>query len=227
MKYLSIIASAFLLFSCGDSSTNDSTTSNEIEIPAEPEDVIADFQLDTENSSADWDRFLDQKATKKQIKLFGALVDVEMGPLTLNMTGNVIPVGGAMTTTNEECTAASLIFDMSTFKFAEESGEGLFNTKDYPESELTFDSFEVLEGDEDHNYTVTMTLTIQDHSEEIVAPLNIQTSEDSGSISGDISFNTLDFPLRDNAKKSEVNTDEITVHLDLNYLIGGEELAEE
>ena len=217
MKYISILT-LFLLFSCGSElteTTGDASGTSETE--QIPEDVIADMELNAEESSATWDRFLDQKATKKKVKLFGAMVDMELGHMKLNMNGDVTPIRGGLITTNDEFTSGNLIFDMATFKFAEEQGQGLFDTKDYPESELTFDSFEEYAGD-NYNYMASMTLTIQEHSEKIEAPVSLTTTDGTTQLTGVFSFNTLDFPLRDNAKKSEVNVDKITVNLDLRYV---------
>ncbi len=218
MKYL-YLSFALLLFACGSESTS-SSSSNSGEASQEasaPEDIIAEMSLDAEGSEVTWKRFLDQKATKKQVKFMGAMMDVELGPMQINMNGDVTPVRGEMTTTNGEASSGNLIFDMATFKFSEEKGEGIFNTKDYPESELTFDKFEKLEGDAENNYTVTMTLTIQDHSEKIEAPLSVTSSEENVTVKGDFVFNTLDFPLRDNVQKEAVVTDEVTVTLNLTY----------
>ena len=216
MKYL-YIPLFFLLLSCGaESNPNTSSSGDDGSTPA-PEDVIAEMVLDAEGSEITWDRFLDQKATKKKVKFLGAMVDVELGPMQLNMKGEVTPVRGNMTTTNGECSSGNLIFDMKTFKFSEEKGDGIFNTKDYPESELKFNSFKALEGDSVNNYTVSMTLTIQDHSEDIEAPLSIKAGDDWATVKGSFVFNTLDFPLRDNVQKKAVITDEVTVHLDLDY----------
>ena len=216
MKYLFIPLMLFLL-SCGEESTTEDENSPEAEII--PEDVIVDCNLNIEESSISWERFLDQKATKKKVKLFGAMVDMEMGPVTLTMNGEVTPLKGGIKLLNDVYNSGNLIFDMKTFKFAEERGQGLFNTKDYPESELKFDEFKELKGDKENNYTVSMTLTIQKHSETITAPMSVKSDGKSCSIIGDFKFNTLDFPLRDNAKKSEVNKDEITVLLNLKYLM--------
>lgn len=214
MKYLFLTA-LLILASCNTETANNSSDIAE----ADPtiEDVVAQMQLNTEGSEITWERFLDQKATKKKVKFLGAMVDVELGPMQLNMNGEVTPIRGEMTTINSQCSNGNLIFDMKTFKFAEEKGDGIFNTKDYPESELKFNSFSALEGDSVNNYMVTMTMTIQDHSEDIEAPLSIKSGEDWAKIKGAFIFNTLDFPLRDNVERKAVITDEVTVHLNLDY----------
>lgn len=215
MKYLFIPVFLFL-FACGTDSTSENKNSTETEIT--PEDILADFELNTDESSITWERYLDQKATKKKVKLFGAMVDMEMGPVTLTMNGDVTPLNGTIKTVNNACSSGNLIFDMATFKFAEERGQGLFNVKDHPESELKFNEFKVLKGDKANNYTVSMALTIQKHSETITAPMFVNFDGKSCSIKGNFKFNTLDFPLRDNAQKKDINKDEITVFLDLSYL---------
>lgn len=212
--YLTII---LLFAACGSESSSTGNETNSEETEVIPEDVISDMTLNAQKSTATWERVLDQKATKKKVKLFGAMAEVEMGPVKLNMEGNVTPVKGGLKLVNDACESGNLIFDMATFKFAEESGQGLFDVKDYPQSELTFDKFKELKGDAKYNSTVTMTLTIQKHSETITAPMMVTNDGKTCSIKGNFKFNTLDFPLRDNAQKKDINKDEITVFLDLSY----------
>jgi hypothetical protein len=218
MKY-TFLLTILLFAACGTDSTSPGDEANAEETEVIPEDVISEMTLDAEHSTINWKRFLDQKATKKNIKLFGAMAEVEMGPVKLNMEGNVSPSKGALKLVNDACESGNLFFDMTTFKFAEESGQGLFDVKNYPESELTFDTFNALKGDAKNNTTVTMTLTIQKHSEKITAPMRVTNDGKTCTIKGDFTFNTLDFPLRDNARKKDINKDEITVFLDLNYTL--------
>lgn len=218
MKYI-FLPLILVLAACGADSTSGSTSSAADETEETQEDVLSEMALVPDQSSVTWDRVLDQKATKKKVKLFGAMVDMEMGPMTLDMQGEVTPVKGALHLVNDACESGNLIFDMATFKFSEESGQGLFNVKEYPESELTFDAFKELKGDAKNNMTVTMTLTIQKHSETITAPMHVTNDGKKCTIKGSFTFNTLDFPLRANAQKKEVNKDEITVLLDLNYAL--------
>lgn len=207
---------AFLLVSCGENGTTADASSTSLSEP-EP-DLILHDSLDLSASSVEWNRVLDQKATKKKMKLFGAEVEVEVDAMKMEMNGNVSPTSGIFTTTNGEPTGGHLKFDMATFKFAEEKGQGLFDVKNYPESELKFESFGPAEaGDSLHTHMVSMTLTIQGTTRDISAPVTIETADTGSSIKGEFSFNTLDFPLRDPNTQATVNKDEITVQMNLSY----------
>ena len=210
--YSVMISSA--LFAC-TLSPNETSNFLNTEV-AEKELKKVDYNLDTDKTSIIWERFLDQKATEKKVKLFGSYVDVKMGPVTMNMNGNVVAKSGDLSLTGSEPTSGQVIFNMATFKFAEEKGEGLFNVKDFPESELKFLSFSKLENDSLNNYMAKATVTIQEKTVDYDLPLQFNKGGTSGaSIQSTFVINTLDFPLRENAKKEEVNKDEITVSLDL------------
>lgn len=210
----------FLLAGCG-TAEGDATGVNE---PAEAAEITPVYEyimggrwdFDADNSEVSWSRILDQKATKKKVKLFGAEVDMELGPVKLNMEGDVSLKEGYLNDENGNYQDGVIIFDMATFKFAEEKGEGLFNTNDYPNSTLEFLSFDPI-SDGEYNYNSNVRLTIQDHSEEFEVPLKIETGESLVNVTGEFQFNTLDFPLRESARKKDVNKDEITVDMDMNF----------
>lgn len=208
-----------LLTSCG--SESDSTSSaEEQKAPVYRYTQTSDWKFNPEKSKADWSRVLDQKATKRQVKLFGNMVDVEMGPVKMDMSGNVELVEGGLTTKDEGYEKGQIVFDMATFHFAKEKGEGLFNVKEYPHSTLDFLSFTVT-SDSVKNYNSRVKLTIQEHAQEYDIPLSLTKSDSILKLKGSFKFNTLDFPLRDNIQKKDVNKDEITVKLDLGFDLAG------
>ncbi|OFZ54146.1 MAG: hypothetical protein A3D92_14980 [Bacteroidetes bacterium RIFCSPHIGHO2_02_FULL_44_7] len=215
MKYY-IIPLFFLLFACTSDpavSENEKTDSEE---ESTPQNVLADFTLSAEQSSATWERVLDQKSMKKKVKMFGAMVDVEMGAVNLTMNGEVTPVDGSLKTTNDLPKSGVMHFDMATFKFAEDRGSGLFDVKKYPTSELVFEEFE-MKATKGSDYTAKIKLTIQKHSESYSIPVQANLDGNTWTIHGEFTFNTLDFPLRDKAEQSVVNKDEITVVLNFKY----------
>ncbi len=216
-----ISVSALTLSACGSETdtTTDQASGNSTDAPVYEYITSSTWNFAPESSSITWHRELDQKPTKKKVKLFGAMVDLEMGAVQMEMDGDVQLKSGFLNDENGEYQNGAVNFDMATFKFAQEQGEGLFNTKEFPESTLEFLSFTASE-DTVANYTSQVKLTIQDHSEEFEVPVNMTDSGDGVNMQGVFSFNTLDFPLRDDAKKKDVNKDEITVNMDMNFVLG-------
>lgn len=206
----------FLLFACSADPANSENEKTDNEEEKIPEDVLADFTLNLEESTAKWERVLDQKSMKKQVKMFGALVDVEMGAMNFTMSSEVTPIDGTLKTTNDIPNEGVMHFDMATFKFQEDRGSGLFDVKEYPTSELVFEEFEV-HNTKGSDYTTKIKLTLQNHSESFTIPVLMHMIDDTWTISGHFTFNTLDFPLRDKAEQRVVNKDEITVFLNLKY----------
>jgi|GEM_PF-1860149 len=222
MKKL-ILPLVILLSACGASESNSNGSGDFTDVAAE---VIPTYDYTTsskwlfnsETSEIGWSRILDQKPTKKKVKLFGAMVDVELGAVKLEMEGNVSMEDAYLNDTNDLFKNGIILFDMATFKFAQEKGQGLFNTQDHPHSTLEFLSF--TPQDEPALYTSEVKLTIQGHSEEF--QIEVLLEEDGGgmNLKGEFDFNTLDFPLRESAKKKDVNKDVITVDMDVNFTLG-------
>lgn len=218
MKYLLIPAMTLLLACGGESSSTTDHDSTEANAPIYEVTQTELYSCNLGASEVTWDRVLDQKPRKVKKKFLGADIEVELGAVKLDMHGDVSLIDGSLSVVNETLESAEITFDMATFQFAENKGEGLFNTTAYPNSTLRFLSFEDYPGD-NYNYMAKMELTIQDHTETIEAPLMIMDNKmgDEYQIDGDLKFNTLDFPLRKDADAAAVNLDEITVHLKLNF----------
>ncbi len=206
-----------LLFTvaCSEAPTTDIPTLEATEKSAPKPVVVDSLQLLPDESQITWRRFLDQKGSKKTMKLLGQQVEVDLGPVQLTMEGTVATNRGLLVLHNGEPTSGNLRFDMHTFHFAEHAGEGLFNVKDYPESELRLDGFRVLEGDSVHNCLADLTLELQNESHAYEVPLMVQATADRGKLKGSFTINTLDFPLRPKAKVQAINRDEIEVDLEL------------
>lgn len=201
------------VIACNSANEKTSETDNE----QTPVEVIINnnYRLVTNKSKADWERSLDQKATKQKVKLFGQMVDVELGEVKLTTNGTVELKDGELITTNDNITKATAIFDMASFKFSQNKGDGLFDVKNYPNSTL-----EITEIKKDSSeYTATGALTIQKTTKPVNISLNITKSENSHILVGSFSVNTLDFPLRDNVKAKDVNKDEIKIMFELNYFL--------
>lgn len=204
-----------LLFSCSE---NKSGEQNAESIKAKP--VYKYIQgskwlFVKEGSDVNWSRILDQKATSKKIKMFGSVANVKLGPVKLNMEGKVQLKEGYILDRDGIPDKGEIIFDVATFSFAKEKGDGLFDVKKFPYCNLNFIEFKPKS---DSSYATDLLLTIQEKSDTIKdVDFLIKENNKSLILTGQFKFNTLDFPLRENAKKQEVNKDEITVNLNLKF----------
>lgn len=208
-KITTLLLASTLLIACGgDTETTISETTNEV-VVVEVQPEVYDYSLNAESSSAKWERTLDQKATKQKVKLFGKMVDVELGEVKMTTNGTVAIKEGGLTTTDGNLTSAHVIFDMASFKFAKEKGQGLFDVNQYPNSTLMLNNFS--------DSTATGTLTIQDTENDIEVKINSSEIDNGHNIKGSFVVNTLDFPLREKVKEKDVNKDEIKVDFELVY----------
>lgn len=210
-QILSIAIVATLLVSCGGETTisSENETTAKENVVEEVLPVVAEFQLKAESSKADWDRTLDQKPTKKKIKLFGKMVEMDLGEVKLTSNGSVTFTGGGLTTTDDVLTEATAIFDMASFKFAKEKGGGLFDVTKHPNSTLILKNI----GDS----TANGNLTIEGESKDVDVQVRTVKSESGYTLTGSFTVNTLDFPLRESAKAKDINKDEIEVAFEITY----------
>jgi hypothetical protein len=215
LLFISITTFTLLFISCSE---NTETVKTDDAIKETPDEVIIvknNYQLDAGNSKADWERTLDQKPTKQKVKMFGSMVDVELGAVKLNTNGTVTVKDGELNTTDDEITNATIIFDMATLKFAKEKGSGLFDAKKYPNSTLELNNF----SSDSTGYNAEGTLSIQEVKNPISTNINITKLDKSYLLEGSFTINTLDFPLRDKVTKKDINKDEIKINFELNYLL--------
>jgi hypothetical protein len=210
-QILSFAIVATLLVSCGVETTEtiEGTEKAKTEEVKEVLPVVADFKLDTETSKADWDRTLDQKPTKKKIKLFGKMVEMDLGEVKLTSNGKVQLKDGGLTTTDDVLTNATAIFDMATFKFAKEKGGGLFDVTKHPNSTLELSDFA--------DSTAKGNLTIEGVSKATDVQVTTTKTDNGYTLTGSFTVNTLDFPLRETAKAKDINKDEIEVDFEFTY----------
>ncbi|MCB0403109.1 MAG: YceI family protein [Flavobacteriales bacterium] len=208
MKKLTLlILSGSLLVACN--SSDEPTVEHDAPVQEAPAPVVSDYALNASASSADWERTLDQKATKQKVKLFGKMVDVELGEVKMTTTGSVNISEGGLTLSDNDITSAHVVFDMASFQLAKEKDSGLFDVKQYPNSTLMLNDFS--------DSTATGTLTIQQTSKEVPVKISVTKSDQTYTLKGSFTVNTLDFPLREKVKEKDVNKDEILVNFDLNY----------
>lgn len=211
-------SAGILFYSCkSDSGTvTDSESTKTAEQEQQPPEIIKkNYELSVKASAIEWTRRLDQKSMKRTMKILGADVEIQMDAVTLDMSGSATPTVGVFVVLDGQYEEADLFFDMKTFKFSEEKGKGLFDTKEYPTSKLSFLSFEEKDLG---NYSAKCELSIQGHTEEIEFPVSISTKRKDIHLVGTFNFNTLSFPLRAPNQQAEINSDVITVKLDLKYL---------
>jgi hypothetical protein len=213
MKKIIIFCTLVTLVSCG---SNESTTKNK---PSQPsleapkvEEMV--YQLDTKNTSMTWDRILDQKPTKQKVMFLGNEVDVELGAVKLNSSGEVTATSGELRKLDEVLTGLTIKFDMQTFQLSAEKQHGLFDTKKYPESTLLLDQFFQPKNGE---LTAKGTLTIQGVSKPVSAKLKETSKGTNVILDGSMKINTLDWPLRSKVTAKDVNVDQITVQLHLSF----------
>lgn len=202
-------AVATLLVACGGDATENTNSETTEETVEEVQPIIADYQLNTETSKADWERTLDQKATKQKVKIFGKMVDVELGEVKLTSNGSVTLKEGGLTTTDDEITEATVVFDMASFKFAKEKGNGLFDVTQHPNSTMVLTNIA--------DSTASGNLTIQGASNAMDVQVATTKTENGYTLTGSFVVNTLDFPLREKVKEKDINKDEIKVIFELVY----------
>ena len=205
---LFITAAAFLV-ACGGESTENTNNETTEETVEEVQPVVADYQLNAETSKADWERTLDQKPTKQKVKLFGKMVDVDLGAVKLNSNGSVTIKEGGLTTTDDEITEATVVFDMASFKFAKEKGSGLFDVTKHPNSTMVLTNIA--------DSTASGNLTIQGASNDMDVQIATTKTDNGYTLTGSFVVNTLDFPLREKVKEKDINIDEIKVTFELVY----------
>lgn len=198
------------------SSDSETTKDDNNRVHEEPADVISEYKLQSDSSNAIWDRYLHQGPTKKKMKLFGADVEVDMGEVELNTSGEVQLKSGELRQVNEDYTSLRVLFDMTTFKLntnMEDKSDDLFKTKEFPESELSISEFQ--KGDE--GYDLKGSLTIADVTQPMEAKATVTEFENGKTVEGKFVIETLDFPLRDEGAAKVTIKDEVTITLTLTF----------
>lgn len=219
-KLLVATIATFLFISCTSSDSSsanivkDEDSNNRQEESTEVIPVASVLNL--QESEVTWKRYLEQKKTKKQVKLFGKMVDVELGDLQLDLDGEVDLSGGTLTLLDNEIIGAVFEFDMNTFHFAEEKGKGLFDVVEHPHSTLEITDLKAIQ--QTSESIGTFHLEIEGHKHTFEDTVHCSTNED-GSIGWKTKFiiHTLDFPLRKNPDRDAIKKDEIMVSLNAKF----------
>lgn len=207
-NHILLFGTAFVMAACGGNSTTENGDKNEV-TPEIVEVVVSEYQLDSKESKADWNRTLDQKPTKQKVKMFGNMVDVELGAVKLSSNGSATLTGGGLTTEDDQITEANVIFDMASFKLAKEKGNGLFDVTKHPNSTLVLTDIS--------DSSAKGTLTIQKVSSDMDVEISKTKTATGYNLKGSFVVNTLDFPLRDKVTAKDINKDEIKVVFELVY----------
>lgn len=214
-KFLILLVITTFVVAC--SSENSKKENVEHTTILEKEDVITKYKLDLEKSIASWERNLHQGPTKKKMKLFGANVDVEMGEVELNTSGEVELTNGELKQTNDDYSSMLITFDMTTLKLntdMESKSDDLFKTKEFHESILEISEI-VNNGT---NFTLKGELTIAEKTNPIESHVTIVDSNPGKILEGDFIIKTLDWPLREEEAKKSVITDEVEITLSLKFM---------
>ena len=213
LPFLFCLCLAALLAACGSEGvTTDSGSPGKKEVV-----TITNrswFALDPANSTVEWNRNLDQKATKKKMKVFGNWVDIEIGPVQMETSGTVDMAEGIPPTEDEELKDGVLVFDMTAFNINDAEGGGIFKARDFPRSKFVITAFSP---DSGQTYNVEGNLTLQDSTQNMSFPVVVEQTAGQLSMRGQLVLHTLDWPLRDAEARDIVNTDDITIDMNLSF----------
>lgn len=198
-----------LLASCGGGTAESGPNKTNEKSMEEVVPVVLDFKLNAAESKAEWERTLDQKPTKQKVNLFGQVVDVDLGAVKLNSNGSGTLKEGSLNVIEDALTEATVIFDMASFKFAKEKGNGLFDVTTHANSTLVLTDIS--------NSKANGELIIQGTSKKMGVQVTSTKTKNGHTLSGSFIINTLDFPLRDKVTKKDINIDEIKVGFELYY----------
>ncbi len=202
------LLTVILILSCSPISDSKSNDESRTKVK-----VYRTYTLDSLNPKATWNRILDQKPTKQKVEMFGQMVDVDLGEVKMETSGTAEIKSGDLKTTDDSITSAIIIFDMASFKLSKEKGKGLFDVKKYPDSKLEMNTFKK----DDALYKAKGKLTIQNITNPVDIKLEVIKTDKTYQLKGSFVFQTMDFPLRENVAKKDINKDEIKISFDVKY----------
>lgn len=210
-KYLSLFLIGLALSACkSENQTSENQESEEIA----PETI--QYSLIASESSAKWTRHLHEGPSKKKVKLFGADVEIEMGEVNLTTNGEADVKDGTLSQLEDEYTKLEMTFDMKTFQIntdMKDKKDDLFKSKDYPESSIAFSSI----SKKDDGYELKGDLSIAGTTKPITANGKIKTEGEKHIFNGNLTINTLDFPLRSVDAAKITKEDKVDVELQLTF----------
>lgn len=176
--------------------------------------VSRTYELDTLESSAKWNRFLEQGETKTKVKLFGQLADVTIDGLKLNTDGKVVLNSGQMVNYNDTLTKGEVNFDLNLVGVNKQNTK---NDKFLKTKQLEGSKFDISVTEEEPKvFYIVNKMTIGDSIKEPFTTASFDLKNDSTiTFTGEVKFNTLDWPIRDDENVKSVIKDEITMKMEL------------
>lgn len=213
MKFINtsiVIAAALIFGSCkSDNEVSESTeVIEEIEIPSGEV-----FEIDLSTSSAKWTRDVIQKGTSKKIKLFGKMTEVKMGEVSFNTDGEAELTAGEITIEDEELMGVKVVYSVSSLANSTDGDEGGFNVVDHPNSTFYLNSIEKT----DSVLIGNGFIQIEGVEKPVTSTLNYTKENDEYIVTGNMSINTLDFPLRTENSAESIEKDIIDIVYTLRF----------
>lgn len=180
------------------------------------------FKLDTVNSSIKWNRSVDYKYLKTQVKLFGMMTDVSMENVQFETEGTAFAQSGDLTLINDAMESGKLMIDFSVIRFYSESEEAFFVNETYPPAALTFKKF-TQDTTVENSFIADCELTLIDKTKSVSFPIELK-KDDKGNIKivGKYLMKTMEWPIYKNPDNKSVNKDEIMFNFDLFFNLDSE-----
>lgn len=172
------------------------------------------LMLDTINSKVTWQRYLEQGKTTTKVKIFGQLADVTIDGLKLNTDGRVLLKSGEMVNVNDSLTNCEVQFDLNMVSVQKQNTkkDKLLKTRQLKNSKFSI----TVTKEKPSVYLMVNKMTINDVTKEPITKASTDFENDSLIvIKGEVIFNTLDWPIRDDDNIKSVIKDEITIDMEL------------
>ena len=206
----SVIIAALILGACNSESEVPELTEviNEIEIPSGEL-----FEIDLSASSTKWKRDVIQKGTSKKIKLFGKMTEVKMGEVSFNTDGEVELTAGEISIEDNQLMGVKVVYNVSSLANSTDGHEGGFNVVDHPNSTFHLNSIEKT----DSMYIGKGYIQIEGVEKPVTSTLNYSKDKEMHILIGELSINTLDFPLRTEDSAESIVKDVIDITYSLRF----------
>lgn len=217
MKILYVSLLIFTFVACGGSAVKKTGKKKKKLSHVNVEVAIKEtFHLDTEHSQVKWDRELDQKPTKQNVKFLGGNLKMDLGNVKMTSSGEAKLKKGVLETIDGTLDRIDVTFDMATFQLSKEKGNGILDVKNYPEGRLVISQIV----QDSSGYEGKGLLTLQDSTNTVEVVFVEKETEISKILQGQFIFQTLDYPLREQVTKKDVKKDEITVNFVFSFVQG-------
>ena len=217
MKIIYLITFSLVLIACGGSKEEKPKKKKKKLSHVDVEVAIKEsYALIAEQSQVRWNRELDQKPTKQNVKFLGGNLKMDLGNVTMTSSGEAKLKEGVLETIDGSIDRVEVVFDMATFQLAKEKGNGILDVKNYPEGELLIQQI----SQDSAGYHGKGLLTLQDSTNTVDVSFVEKEGEVVKTLEGKFVFQTLDYPLREQVTKKDVNKDEITVNFVFSFTDG-------